>query len=183
MLIATCFLTEGARVSVTGDELSLHGKVETETTKVALQAQLPSVFAGKIDNLLLVVPPPLVENGICQEFLNQLLDSARINFEPGNASITPYSNDLILNIANTAKRCPNVKLEVADHTDSIGTTDVNMALSQSRAMAVVAAVMQPTDSGSGNFKKVLQGAQDCFVNVRLIDYPYSLLVILRFQPS
>ncbi|MFT5612038.1 MAG: OOP family OmpA-OmpF porin [Arenicella sp.] len=142
LLIATDFLTEGASVSVRGDELSLHGKVETETTKVALQDQLASVFAGKINNLLLVVPPPLVENGICQELLNQLLDSARINFESGNASITQDSNGLIQNIANTAKRCPDAKFEVAGHTDSIGTTDLNMELSTRRAMAVVEAVMQ-----------------------------------------
>jgi OOP family OmpA-OmpF porin len=153
MLIATDFLTEGARVSVTRDELSLHGEVETETTKVAQQDQLSSVFAGKINNLLLVVPSPLVEHDICQELLNQLLDNARIDFESGNASIRPHSIGLILNIANTAKRRPDAKFEVAGHTDSIGTTDLNMALSQSRAMAVVTAVMQPADSGSATSTK------------------------------
>ncbi|MFT5135715.1 MAG: outer membrane protein OmpA-like peptidoglycan-associated protein [Arenicella sp.] len=140
MLIATDFLTEGARVSVIGNEFSMHGNVEAESTKVALQNQFDSVIAGKINNLLLVVPPPLVENDICQELRNQLLDTARINFEPGNGSITAYSNGLILKIANTAKRRPDAKLEVAGHTDSIGTTDLNMALSKSRAIALVEAV-------------------------------------------
>ena len=142
LLIATDLLADGVSVSVVGDELFIRGSVEAETTKVALQNQIASVFAGNINNLLTVVPPPIVENNICQDLLNQLLNTAKINFESGNASITEDSISLIQNITNTAKRCPDAKFEVAGHTDSIGTTESNMALSQRRAMAVVEAVMQ-----------------------------------------
>ena len=142
LLVATDFLPDGASVSVVGDELSLRGSVEAESTKAALQNQLVSVFAGKINNLLTVVPPPLVENDICQELLNQLLATTKINFESGNASIREESHSLIQNIANTANRCPDANFEVAGHTDTIGAPDFNMALSERRAMTVVEAVMQ-----------------------------------------
>lgn len=142
LLIVTDLLPEGASVSMLGDELSVRGSVEAESTKVALQNQLASVFAGKINNLLTVVPPPLVENDICQELLNQLLDTAKINFESGKASIKEESTGLIQNIANTANRCPEAIFEVVGHTDSNGAEDFNMSLSQRRATAVVEAVMK-----------------------------------------
>jgi OmpA-OmpF porin, OOP family len=63
-----------------------------------------------------------------------------INFETGKATIQPDSDDVLNQVAEMLKGQPALNLEVAGHTDNVGTPDANLKLSDERAKAVVAAL-------------------------------------------
>jgi OOP family OmpA-OmpF porin len=61
-----------------------------------------------------------------------------IHFDTGKATILPDSESLLSEIAKMLKQNPDVKLSVEGHTDNVGATAANQALSEKRAQAVVA---------------------------------------------
>jgi outer membrane protein OmpA-like peptidoglycan-associated protein len=65
-----------------------------------------------------------------------------IFFDTGKAEIKPESAQAIGEIAKLLKTDPSLKIFVVGHTDTVGTLDANMRLSQARAEAVVASLVQ-----------------------------------------
>lgn len=65
-----------------------------------------------------------------------------INFETGKATILPESMDEIKKVADYMLKNKNVRFEVQGHCDNQGSDKVNDPLSQSRAEAVVAALVK-----------------------------------------
>lgn len=63
-----------------------------------------------------------------------------IHFDTGNATIRPESERIVGEIAALLKGNPDLELSIEGHTDSTGTPQVNKALSDERAKAVLAAV-------------------------------------------
>jgi len=59
-----------------------------------------------------------------------------IQFKTGKADIKPTSYALLNQIANTLILNPTYLIEVQGHTDDVGTSESNLILSESRAMAV-----------------------------------------------
>jgi cytochrome c oxidase subunit 2 len=59
-----------------------------------------------------------------------------INFESGSASLTANSKYELDNLVTGLNAYPNVNIEVAGHTDNVGDSAANMALSAARASAV-----------------------------------------------
>lgn len=72
-----------------------------------------------------------------------------LNFATGSASLTPQSLRLVDDIANAAVRCGAVTIIVEGHTDQRGRLESNQRLSEARAQAVRAALVErgvaPTD--------------------------------------
>jgi outer membrane protein OmpA-like peptidoglycan-associated protein len=65
-----------------------------------------------------------------------------LNFKTGSAVLDmDYSKDQLTNIYNIMAAYPKVKLKIGGYTDSDGDDKANMALSQKRADAVVAALV------------------------------------------
>jgi OmpA-OmpF porin, OOP family len=64
-----------------------------------------------------------------------------IHFDTGRSEIKPESEAVIGEIAKLLKSTPSLKLHLVGHTDAVGTLPDNMKLSQSRAAAVVAALV------------------------------------------
>ncbi|GHM98570.1 hypothetical protein WSM22_00600 [Cytophagales bacterium WSM2-2] len=60
-----------------------------------------------------------------------------IQFKFGTTDLHPDSNDELDGIVKMMKEYPNMKLEIAGHTDSDGPEDFNLILSQGRAQSVV----------------------------------------------
>jgi outer membrane protein OmpA-like peptidoglycan-associated protein len=58
------------------------------------------------------------------------------NFETGSAAITPDSYALLDKVVKSLKAYPEVRVEVAGHTDDVGKDDFNLGLSQRRAESV-----------------------------------------------
>lgn len=61
-----------------------------------------------------------------------------VNFESGNATLTPGARDVLNRVARSLVRAPDIQVEVSGHTDSTGSRETNVALSQQRAEAVAA---------------------------------------------
>jgi OOP family OmpA-OmpF porin len=80
---------------------------------------------------------------ICLERLGAILAENSIDFAPGSAEITPESAPIVNALAGVLRGCPDAALEIGGHTDSVGSQSVNLALSQERAAAVLAAVRRP----------------------------------------
>ncbi len=78
-----------------------------------------------------------VDATICQQLFSELLGKGTIRFESGRSTIDPDSAGLLDRLIETALRCPTANIEVAGHTDAVGETAANQALSERRAQAVV----------------------------------------------
>jgi len=63
-------------------------------------------------------------------------DFDRLNFATGSATILPESQEQINNIVAVLKAYPNVNVKVGGYTDNVGGAAANLRLSQQRANAV-----------------------------------------------
>ena len=105
-------------------------KVRTEAL-----APLPFGALGQIDT-------QSVESvSACETSLRSLLSNTRIQFASKSAVIDDASAPLIASIAEAAKACPG-RLRIEGHTDSTGRDAENQELSDARAEAVLAALVE-----------------------------------------
>ncbi len=68
--------------------------------------------------------------------------AGNIYFNSGSARLDPASDALLSNLLDVVQRCPEMKIEVAGHTDTDGSTAANQRLSEARAQAVKAYLTQ-----------------------------------------
>ncbi|MFT3690538.1 OmpA family protein [Paenirhodobacter sp.] len=78
----------------------------------------------------------------CVERLNGVLKARKITFEPGSAVIDKGTSGTMDALAAAMKDCEDFGMEIAGHTDSQGRDEMNLALSQSRADAVLAGLAE-----------------------------------------
>ena len=64
----------------------------------------------------------------------------KITFDPGSATLTADTQPVVDDIAEILRQCMDLPIEVAGYTDSQGSEDGNLRLSQSRAEAVLSAL-------------------------------------------
>jgi outer membrane protein OmpA-like peptidoglycan-associated protein len=74
----------------------------------------------------------------CQGIIDGKLSGQVIEFDSGRSAIKASSFALLDDIADTALKCPGLRLIVAGHTDNSGSARQNKSLSEQRARAVVA---------------------------------------------
>ncbi len=68
----------------------------------------------------------------------EILSAAgNISFRSGSATLNEASNDLLDTLVGVIERCPDMRIEVAGHTDSDGSEQSNLVLSERRAVQVV----------------------------------------------
>lgn len=77
----------------------------------------------------------------CVSRINAIMAESKITFEPGSARITPEAGRTLDRIAEQLKSCADIQMEVGGHTDSQGREEMNQQLSQRRAEAVIAALL------------------------------------------
>jgi OOP family OmpA-OmpF porin len=65
-----------------------------------------------------------------------------VNFEFDSARLTSPAKSILDRVAMSLAQWPEIRVEVAGHTDSIGPNAYNMRLSQSRAESVRAYLME-----------------------------------------
>jgi len=73
----------------------------------------------------------------CVSALNTTLAQQKIVFAPGSAEIDAAARDTMQALADQIRKCPDIGMEIAGHTDSQGGEASNLALSQARAEAVL----------------------------------------------
>lgn len=84
-------------------------------------------------------PPSPAE---CQARIGAVLSRRQITFEPGSDEIDSAAQGTLDEIAEILRRCGEIRMEVAGHTDSQGRESMNQQLSQARAEAVLDALME-----------------------------------------
>lgn len=79
---------------------------------------------------------------ICAEDIAAVLDAGSIEFAAGSAEIEDSSMGVIAAAADLLRDCPGAFFEIAGHTDSQGPAESNQDLSEARAAAVMAALIE-----------------------------------------
>jgi OmpA-OmpF porin, OOP family len=72
----------------------------------------------------------------CETRFSVISTTGAIYFRTGSAELDPRSDPLLDSVADIANRCPNVRIEIAGYTDSVGSHDANFRLSDDRARSV-----------------------------------------------
>jgi OOP family OmpA-OmpF porin len=118
----------------TGDEQASRDIASLLATKLgeAQEFEVDVAYLKKLDPIAGIPTPDECEAGI-----NVILDSGKINFEPGSATIDATTLNTLDKIAELLKTCGELQLEIQGHTDSQGREEMNLALSQSRAESVL----------------------------------------------
>jgi OOP family OmpA-OmpF porin len=118
----------------TGDEQASRDIASLLATKLgeAQEFEVDVAYLKKLDPIAGIPTPDECEVGI-----NGILDSGKISFEPGSATIDATTLNTLDKIAELLKTCGELQLEIQGHTDSQGREEMNLALSQSRAESVL----------------------------------------------
>jgi len=113
-------------------------------TDEAARAQFAAVaVSAGVEPVLMPRPvATAAEAAALQNDLNTLVGGEPILFGRGVIEIAPESIHTVQRIAGLAKRYGGVRIEVQGHTDSEGDPVRNLALSEQRALAVLAALVQ-----------------------------------------
>ena len=86
-------------------------------------------------------PVPVAALQACERSLASLLAGEQIEFANASATISAKSASLLDQLAKEARACPgNIRIE--GHTDSVGRANYNLRLSDDRAAAVRAALIE-----------------------------------------
>ncbi len=149
---------DNVTVGADGREIILTGVVASEAIRQQAEEQARKVYGVRtVDNQLIVAAPePVVEpesepvkeviqppklealpEYTCQQDFDTLLSSNEIHFTINSADIDASSNSLLSDLIEVANQCPDAKIEIGGHTDSSGSDDYNLRLSQARASSVM----------------------------------------------
>ncbi|WP_372604431.1 OmpA family protein, partial [Actibacterium sp.] len=96
-------------------------------------------YLESLDPATLLPEPP--DPAECVSQINDILAEHQITFEPSSVTIDGPSRDVVAKIAEVLKGCSDVPMEIGGHTDSQGREEMNKALSQQRAEAVLNALL------------------------------------------
>jgi outer membrane protein OmpA-like peptidoglycan-associated protein len=131
-----------------------------------LARRTPRDFASEA-RIDLVALPGAPSRADCQAQIDALLGAARIEFASGSALLQPESMPVVDELADIARRCTGLQLEIAGHTDDRGDPRANLDLSQRRAEAVMAylvdhgvALSRLTAVGYGEERPVVRDTTD-----------------------
>lgn len=137
-------MQEGA-IELIGSEAKLSGAVLIEQSKAVLTQQVDNLNSNNfnIATDFKVAPSPedtpeLQLDGVgCQEHLATLMQSNTILFDTGKSDIISDSYGFLDAIAYGVRRCDGLVVQISGHTDSDGDEQLNQALSEARAGAVL----------------------------------------------
>lgn len=122
-------------ISVKDGVVTVSGRVPTEGVREGVIARLMELFPGfEIEDRLEVRPH--VDAAELQRGLDQFVASRVVEFEFDSDVLTPGGRQTVAEVAATLASLPQVRVEIAGHTDDVGENDFNMDLSQRRAESV-----------------------------------------------
>jgi outer membrane protein OmpA-like peptidoglycan-associated protein len=116
----------------------LEGQAANAEEQAATLAALSAVPATKSWQTTITTLPPVE---VCKDKVGAFATRNAILFQSGSAQITDGSGPALDELAGYLKACPEATVHVEGHTDADGEETLNMALSVSRAEAVVDALI------------------------------------------
>ncbi|SFC32731.1 OmpA family protein [Collimonas sp. OK412] len=119
------------QLKIDGNTVTINGEVSNE----AQRQQIASEIAGNLN------PTYTVKNGLRvsaseQNILDQTLANRTIEFESGQATLTPSGMRILDEMSAALLKVKDKKVEVIGHTDNQGLRARNVSLSKARADAV-----------------------------------------------
>ncbi len=126
------------RLGFDGARWWLRGMVEDASLRDTVTTSIEALPNGADWSVFIGVLTPIE---ICRERVAGLERRNAITFRSGSAALTEDSLPVVDELAAELNLCPDASVHLAGHTDSDGAEDLNLALSVSRAEAVVAALI------------------------------------------
>ena len=128
-----------------GDTVTLTGTAPSEDAKAAVEAAAKAAWPNlKVVNEIRVqaptgapapAPAPAGECANLQADIAGLLRTP-INFETDGFTLTPGTEQMLTQVADKLKACPNARVAVEGYTDNTGNDAINIPLSGNRAKSV-----------------------------------------------
>lgn len=87
-----------------------------------------------LDSCLNTRPGVRVDTAGCE--ITEIIELPGVNFQTGSDRVVDGVDDILRGIAETLNKYPEMEIEVAGHTDSVGLGDANYGLSERRAVTV-----------------------------------------------
>ena len=142
-------LLDSGQFSLDDNQLSFSGIASNESVRQNVETAALAVTQGYTAKANVTVPSaPVVEvksQATCQTLINELKGNNKIEFESNKATIKGENSFNLLNaLASTAKaqECSAFRISIVGHTDSDGSAEYNLGLSQRRAASVAAYLAQ-----------------------------------------
>lgn len=119
------------RIDIHGTTISLHGKVSSLEQKQAIQNRIHSRLTDlyQLENQLVVVEGE-------QRLIDEALGNRIVEFESGSTNLTPMGLGILDDMAGVLQRVGDKPVLITGHTDNVGNSTANLALSNKRAEAV-----------------------------------------------
>ncbi|TDW14222.1 channel-forming protein ArfA/OmpATb [Kribbella kalugense] len=147
LLRALAIGTGDASVRYDGDTVTLSGQVPDQATKATVGRAAAKAVPGAVvaDQLQLPTPPKSAVSEPCRTFQTRLAEFSRmykINFLSGTSIVNDASKPSVVKAAAVLKSCTTARVEVAGHTDDLGSPASSLPLSERRAAAVKAELVR-----------------------------------------
>ncbi|GAA3134940.1 OOP family OmpA-OmpF porin [Kribbella aluminosa] len=147
LLRALAIGTGDASVRYDGETLTLSGQVPDQATKATVGRAAAKAVPGAVvaDQLVLPTQPKTAVNEPCRTFPTRLAQFTRqypINFLSGTSIVNDASKPSVIKAAALLKSCTTVPIEVAGHTDNLGSPATSLPLSERRAATVKAELVR-----------------------------------------
>jgi outer membrane protein OmpA-like peptidoglycan-associated protein/osmotically-inducible protein OsmY len=136
--IRTLGVLADGKLGFDGTNWVLDGRVATEEERTAALASLATVPSTQGWETNVTLLPPIE---ICKEKVTAFASRNAILFQSGSATITSESGPALDELTGYLTACPEATVHIEGHTDSDGDEALNLALSVSRAEAVVDALI------------------------------------------
>jgi OOP family OmpA-OmpF porin len=112
-------------------------RVVTETVPAEIVDSDGDGVPDQIDRCPGTLEGLATDNRGCAATSPQTLRLEGVNFELNSAQLTPSASETLRRVADALRGEPNLRAEIAGHTDSSGADDYNLRLSQERANSVL----------------------------------------------
>jgi OOP family OmpA-OmpF porin len=147
LLQALAVGTGDASVRYDGSTVTLSGEVPDQATKATVaRAAAKAVPGAVIANQLEIPAPPKTQvSEPCRTLPSRVSEFTRqhkIIFLSGTSIVNNASKPTVVRAAALLRSCPSAFVEVAGHTDNLGSTASSLPLSERRAAAVKAELVR-----------------------------------------
>jgi len=146
LLPALSIGTGDASVRYDGKTVTLTGQVPDQATKATLaRAAAKAVPGAVIANQLQIPASKPQTSEACRTFQSRLSEFSRQNkiiFRSGTSIVNNASKDSVVRAAAMLRTCTTIRVEVAGHTNNLGSPSTSLPLSQQRADAVKATLVR-----------------------------------------